>query len=40
MNSISIGALLLFAGWIVVAFALAQRRLNNAYSKYQKEERK
>ncbi len=39
MNSqLTTGVLLCFAGWIVVAFALAERRLKNAYSKYQKED--
>tara|TARA_B100000029_G_C17386883_1_gene891911 strand:- start:767 stop:892 length:126 start_codon:yes stop_codon:yes gene_type:complete len=37
---VTIAALLLFVVWIAVAFALAQRRLKNAYSKYQIEERK
>ena len=41
MNSVfTIGALLLFAGWIVVAYGLAQKRLNDAYSKHQNEEKK
>ena len=39
MNSkISEVALLFFAAWIVIAFGLAQRKLNNFYSKYQKED--
>jgi len=36
----TIGALLLFFGWIFLAFRLAQRRLNNAYIQYQGEEDK
>ena len=34
----TIGALGLFTAWIVVAFLLAQRRLNNAYVKFDREE--
>ena len=35
MNNLTIAVLLLFGAWIVLAFVLAQRRLNNAYRKYQ-----
>ncbi len=41
MNSlVTTWALLLFAIWIAIAFVLAQRRLDNAYSSYQKEDKK
>ncbi len=37
---LTIITLFLFAGWIIIAFGLAQRRLHNAYANYQKKDQK